>query len=130
MMVAIGPATPAVAAHSKIPGWAPARLQSAMADNSMKSSFELAMERLRKKDVEDGVVTRPLSDAERAAIAEVRNFYDAKIAEQEVLHQAAMRGSVDPAERDVLDQQYRRDRERFTSERDNKVEKIRRGETP
>jgi hypothetical protein len=101
-----------------------------MADNSMKSSFELAMERLRKKDVENGVVTRPLSDAERAAIAEVRNFYDAKIAEQEVLHQAAMRGSVDPAERDVLDQQYRRDRERFTSERDNKVEKIRRGEKP
>ena len=101
-----------------------------MADNSMKSSFELAMERLRKKDVEDGVVTRPLSDAERAAIAEVRNFYDAKIAEQEVLHQAAMRGSVDPAERDALDQQYRRDRERFTSERDNKVEKIRRGEKP
>lgn len=96
----------------------------------MKSSFELAMERLRKKDVEDGVVVRPLSDAERAAIAEVRNFYDAKIAEQDVLHQAAMRGSVDPAERDVLDQQFRRDRDRFASERDNKVEKIRRGERP
>ena len=96
----------------------------------MKSSFELAMERLRKKDVEEGVVVRPLSDAERAAIAEVRNFYDAKIAEQDVLHQSAMRGSVDPAERDVLDQQFRRDRERFTSERDHKVEKIRRGEHP
>ena len=95
----------------------------------MKSSFELAMERLKKKDAEEGVVTRPLSDEERAAIAEVRNFYDAKIAEQEVLHQAAMRRSVDPAERDLLDQQYRRDRERYSSERDGKVEKIRRGES-
>jgi hypothetical protein len=102
----------------------------AMVDNPMKSSFELAMERLKKKDVEEGVVARPLSDAERAAIAEVRNFYDAKIAEQDVLHQSAMRQSVDPAERDLLDQQFRRDRERFSSERDNKVEKIRRGDKP
>jgi hypothetical protein len=115
----------------KISRFAPARLQSvAMADNPMKSSFELAMERLRKKDVEDGVVARPLSDAERAAIAEVRSFYDAKIAEQDVLHQSAMRQSVDPAERELLDQQFRRDRERYSSERDAKVERIRRGEQP
>ena len=31
------------------------------------------------------------------------------------------------AEREKLDQEYRRERERLTSERDNKVEKIRRG---
>src|SRR4051794_35401805 len=65
-------------------------LQSvAMADNPMKSSFELAMERLRKKDADEGVVTRPLSDEDRAAIAEIRSFYDSKIAERDVLHQAA-----------------------------------------
>jgi hypothetical protein len=99
-----------------------------MAETPMKSSFELAMERLRKKDVEDGVVTRSLSDADRAAIAEVRSFYDAKIAERDVLHQSAMRRSVDPAERDLIDQQFRRDRDRFAAERDAKVERIRRGE--
>jgi hypothetical protein len=102
----------------------------AMADNPMKSSVELAMERLRKKDADEGVVTRPLSDEDRTAIAEVKNFYDAKLAEQEVLHQAAMRQSVDPAERELLDQQFRRDRERFTSERDRKVEKLRQGVKP
>jgi hypothetical protein len=101
-----------------------------MADNPMKSSYELAMERLRKKDADEGIVSRPMSDAERAAIAEVRSFYDSKIAEREILHQAAMRRSVDPAERDLLDQQFRRDRERFASDRDAKVEKIRRGEKP
>jgi hypothetical protein len=101
-----------------------------MADSPMKSSFELAMERLKKKDADDGVVARPISDEDRAAIAEVRSFYDAKIAEQDVLHQAAMRRSVDPAERDLLDQQFRRDRERLASSRDAKVDKIRRGEKP
>jgi hypothetical protein len=101
-----------------------------MGDNAMKSSFELAMERLKKKDAEEGVVSRPLSDAERAAIAEVRSFYDSKIAEQDVLHQSAVRGTADPAERDLLGQQFRRDRDRLASERDAKVEKIRRGEKP
>jgi hypothetical protein len=110
---------------------APTRLQSvAMTDSPMKSSFELAMERLRKKDADEGVVSRPITDQEKTAIAEVRNFYDSKIAEVDVLHQSAMRRSVDPAERDLLDQQFRRDRDRFISDRDAKVEKIRRGEKP
>jgi hypothetical protein len=42
-----------------------------------------------------------------------------------VLHQAAMRRSVDIAERDTLEQQFRRDIERLSSERDAKIEKIR-----
>ena len=32
-----------------------------------------------------------VTDAQKAAIAEARNFYDAKMAEQEVLHQSKMR---------------------------------------
>ena len=94
-------------------------------DKSLKSSFELAMERLRKQDAEAGIDERQVTDAQKAAIAEVRNFYEAKLAEAEVLHQSKMRGSLDLAERDVLAQQYRRDRERLTSERDAKIEKAR-----
>ena len=96
-------------------------------DKPIKSSYELAMERLRKKDAEDGVESRPVTDAQKAAIAEVRNFYEAKVAERQVLHQAALRKTMDPAERTALEEQYRRDRERFTSERESKIEKIRRG---
>lgn len=92
-----------------------------------KSAYELAMERLRRKDQEEGIESRPLTDAQKASIAEVRNFYEAKLAEAEVLHQSKMRTMMDPAARDVLEQEYRRDRERLTSERDNKIEKIRRG---
>jgi hypothetical protein len=99
-----------------------------MADEKpLKSALELALERLAKKDADAGVESRPVSDAQKAAIAEARNFYDAKIAEQEVLHQSKMRATFDPAVRETLAQEYRRDRERLASERDNKIEKIRRG---
>ncbi|HEV3139874.1 MAG TPA: hypothetical protein VGY57_05135 [Vicinamibacterales bacterium] len=96
-------------------------------EKPLKSSLELAMERLKKKDAEEGVQSRPLTDAQKTEIAEARNFYDSKIAEQEVLHQSKMRASVDPAERDALEQGYRRERERLTSERDAKIARIRRG---
>jgi|SRR5450759_5410691 hypothetical protein len=98
-----------------------------MAENTpLKSSFELAMERLRKKDADAGIESRTVTDAQKAAIAEARSFYGSKIAELEVLHQSTMRASVDPAEREKLEQGYHRERERLTSERDAKVEKLRR----
>jgi hypothetical protein len=97
-----------------------------MGDGAPKSAYELAMERLRKKDADEGVSAVPLSDEKRAQIAEVRNFYEAKIAEQKVLHQAALRRTLDPAEIEVLQQQHRREIEHLTSARDAKVEKIRR----
>ena len=48
-----------------------------MSDDAPKSAYELAMERLRKKDREAGDDDdRPLSDVQKAAIAEVRQFYN------------------------------------------------------
>ena len=100
-----------------------------MADEKeLKSSIELAMERFRKRDEEAGVERRPVTDAQKAAIAEIRNFYEAKTAEVEVLHQGRLRTMVDPAERAAREEEYRRDRERLSSERDAKIEKARRGE--
>ena len=94
-------------------------------DKPLKSSFELAMERLRKSDADSGVETRPLTDAQKAAIAEVRNLYEAKLAQEEVLHRSRVMKTVDAAERDTLDQAYRRERERLTAERESRIEKIR-----
>jgi hypothetical protein len=98
-------------------------------DRGLKSSYELAMERLRKSDEEAGIERRPLSAAQKAAIAEIRNFYDAKLAEVEVLHQGRLRAMVDPGERTTREEEYRRDRERLSSERETKIEKIRLGES-
>ena len=96
-------------------------------EKPLKSSVELAMERLRKKDADAGVESVAITDAQKAAIGEARNFYDSKIAEQEVLYQSRARRVFDRAEREKLDQEYHRQRERLTSERDAKVETIRRG---
>jgi hypothetical protein len=85
------------------------------------------MERLRKQDADAGVTSVPVTDEQKAAIAEVRNYYEAKIAEQTVLHQSAMRRSVDMAERQALEERFRREHERLTSERERKIEKIRSG---
>jgi hypothetical protein len=97
-------------------------------DKGLKSSFDLAMERFRKSDEEAGVEWHPLSDAQKASIAEIRNFYQAKLAVVEVLHQGQLRKIADPTERATREEEYRRDRERLTSERDSKIEKVRRGD--
>ena len=96
-------------------------------EKPLKSSLELAMERLAKKDADAGITSAAMTEAQKAAIAEVRNFYEAKIAELEVLHQSKIHGTFDPAEREVLAQQYHRERDHFNAERDFKIEKLRRG---
>ena len=65
-----------------------------MADNTLKSSVELAMERLRKQDADAGIEQLLLTDEQKAAIAEIRNFYGAKIAEQEILQASALAKDV------------------------------------
>jgi hypothetical protein len=94
-------------------------------ENEPKSAFELAMERLRKKDREEGVEERPLSDDQRAAIAEVRKVYDAKLAEREIFHRDALAKARDADAAAVLEEEYRVDRERLSSERDRKIGEIR-----
>ena len=94
-------------------------------DKPLKSSLELAMERLAKKDADAGIEATPVTDAQKAAIAEARNFYEAKIAELEVLHQSKVNATFDPAERETIDQQYRRERDHLVTERDNKVARLR-----
>jgi hypothetical protein len=96
-------------------------------DDAPKCTCELAMERLRKQDAESGAEIRLLTDEERSAIAEVRNFYEARAAEVEVLRQSALRRTSEPGARALLEKQYRRDRERLNSERDGKAARPRQG---
>lgn len=96
-------------------------------DDSPKSAYELAMARLRKKDVDEGTEHRDLTGEQRAAIAETRNFYEAKLAERDVLHHSDLVRTLDPEARTTLEQGYRHDRERLNAERDAKIERIRRG---
>ena len=83
------------------------------------------MERLRQKDAEAGITHRVLTEQEKAAIAEVRNFYEAKLAEHDVLHQSRVRKVLDLSAKETLDSEWRADRERLTAERDRKIERLR-----
>ena len=90
-----------------------------------KSALELVMERLRKKDAESGVEETPLTDAQRAEIAEARSVYEARVAERRIMHQSAVLITIDPAERAQRDEELRRDLDRFESDRDAKIRRIR-----
>jgi len=94
-------------------------------DAGPKSAYELAMERLKRRDAEAGVERKPVTDAQKATIAEIRNFYEAKLAEAQVLYESNRRKATDLAALEALEQDYRRERERLTSERENKIEKAR-----
>jgi hypothetical protein len=90
-----------------------------------KSALELVMERLRKKDAEAGVEEHKLTDEQKAAIAEARSVYEARVAERQILHRSAVLTTVDPQQRETLEEHYRRDVDRFASDRDAKIRRIR-----
>ena len=98
-----------------------------MSDDGPKSALELAMERLRKKDKDAGVEAQTVTDAQRASIAEARSVAEAKLAEREILFKSKMAAVREPDAREVVEQEYRRDRERITNDRDRKIEEIRGG---
>ena len=93
-----------------------------------KSALELVMERLKKKDAEAGVTETPLTEQQRAAIAEARSVYEARVAERRIMHHSAITTVFDPQERQALDDGLRRDLERFETDRESKVRKIREGQ--
>ena len=96
-------------------------------DDAPKSAYEIILERLKKKDRDEGVEDRPVTDEQRARIAEVRKVYEARLAEREILYQSARRKAQDLETLDKLEEEYRRDRERIVSERDRKIDEARAG---
>ena len=90
-----------------------------------KTAFELAMERLRQKDQEAGVVERPLTDTQKSVIADVRKVYDAKVAEREILHRDARRKAKSLEEVAKLDAELAQDLDRLTRDRERKIAEIR-----
>jgi hypothetical protein len=99
---------------------------SGMSDDTPKSAIELAMERFRRQDAEDGDL-QVLTDAQKADIAEVRRVYAARLAQAEILHTSALASLWEPEARQKADAEYRRDTERLAEERDRKIEAIRKG---
>jgi len=96
-----------------------------MADDKPKSALEIAMERLRQKDADSGVVEEPPTEEQKAAIAEVRNIHAAKVAELEILHRAKLGATFDPEAQEALRAEHARDIQRLGQDSERKVSKIR-----
>ena len=90
----------------------------------LKSRMDLLMERLKKDEAAEGPV-QVLTDAQRTQIAEIKNFYEAKLAEAEILNYSKLDSVWDPEAREVLKSERRRDRARLTTERDAKIARLR-----
>jgi hypothetical protein len=98
-----------------------------MSGDAPKSAYELAMARLRQKDAEAGVVSGPISDEQKAEIAEVRSRAEARIAELKILHQSKTAAMFDPDARALADAELRREVQRAEDDREAKIARIREG---
>jgi hypothetical protein len=89
----------------------------------MKSSYELAMERLNKKSP-----ATKLTDKQKKELAEVDSKYAAKLAERELLlkdelKKAAEKGDFEAVEQ--LEKQLLSDRKSIEAEKEEKKERVR-----
>ncbi len=94
----------------------------------MKTAYELAMEKLRKKDAASGDASAPLTDAQKAAIAEIRKVQGARRAEREILHKADVRKARARGDAEALaklEEDYRRELQKLEEETEAKVAAVR-----
>jgi hypothetical protein len=97
-------------------------------DDAPKSSLELAMARLRKKDALSGESVRELSLEQKEEIAEIRRVYDAKLAEADIMKRPNLPPGLPEELReqvDLLNEQFLRERDILAAERDQEIEAIR-----
>ena len=94
--------------------------------NAPKSSFELAMERLRAADSAE-TKEKPLSSTQKEEIAEARRVAAARLAECEILFKDALKRTPDAAEREKAEGEYQIDRQRINDDIDRAIDVIRRG---
>jgi hypothetical protein len=90
----------------------------------MKSAYELAMERLNKKDPQQA----PLTSEQKAKIADIDSLYKSKIAEKELflspkIQEAKAAGDIGTVE--SLEKQLRAEVNDFREKMENEKEKIR-----
>ena len=100
-------------------------------ESPLKSAYELALERLAKRDREAGVEHAvPLTDAQKAEIARLRQESKAKQAELEILHGKNLEGTQgDPAKIAEVEEHLAIDRRRVDSSLESAIARVRRGES-
>ena len=99
-------------------------------NDKLKSAYELAMEKLARKDREsnrEAASTGKLNAAQKERIAEIRREVRAKLAELEILFKSERRAARgDPERIEKIEETYRRDRDRLLSRQEERINEVRR----
>jgi hypothetical protein len=90
----------------------------------MKSAYELALERMASQGIEPPDPSA-MAEEVRQRIAEARKVHEAKVAEIEILHRDALARTADPAARDEMEAQHRRERGRLDDALERKIRQLR-----
>ena len=100
-----------------------------MSEKTPKSAYDVAMEKLKARDREQGVEeARPLSAEQKRRIAEIRTTAHAKLAEMEILFKSRkLEVTHEPDAREKADQEYILDRKRIEERADLEINRIRQG---
>ena len=94
--------------------------------DKLKSSYELAMERLRDADPDAGK-SKPPTAAQKERIAEARRVAAARLAEVEIRFHDASKRRFDPAEQEKAEAEYHIDRQRINADLERAIAAIRSG---
>ena len=84
------------------------------------------MEKLRARD---DFKETPLTDAQKAEIADTRSLYRAKVAELEIHEEAKMKQATTLEELEAMKDALSKEKARLNQEMENKVQKIRNTKT-
>ena len=96
--------------------------------DKLKSAYELAMERLDRKDAGKGGAPAALSAAQKKKIAEIRKAYGAKLAEREILYHSEQQAAADDPEKLArAADEYRRDHDFLASQREARITAVKTG---
>ena len=97
----------------------------------LKSAYELAMEKLNRKDRKsptESTAPEKLTARQKKAIAKIRGEVQAKLAEREILFKSERRAAGgDPEKLEKIEDAYRREREHLLSRQEERIKQAKRG---
>jgi len=100
----------------------------------LKSAYELAMEKLTRKDKEStpgSTAPEKLTARQKEKIAKIRREAKAKLAEREILFKSEQRAARgDPERVEKIEEAYRRDQEHLLSRQEEQIREVRRKNAP
>jgi len=100
----------------------------------LKSAYELAMEKLTRKDKEStsgSTAPEKLTARQKEKIEKIRREAKAKLAAREILFKSEQRAAGgDPERTQKIEEAYRLDRERLLSRQEEQIQEVRRKSAP